>query len=132
MTQVIVYEIDGSQVVMTPILVNGMTIEQVAEKDVPEGVVWQIVNADALPALPPAFRALDPSALLMGLLHLNITPDMVDEAIASMPEADRTFAKWRWDRSQTFMRDDWLIAEMAVALGKTAEEVDAAWLYAQQ
>lgn len=83
-------------------------------------------------SIPEEFKPLDPSALLMGLLHLNITPDMVDTAIAAMPEADRTFAKWRWERSQTFMRDDWLIIEMAVALGKSAEEVDAAWLYAQQ
>lgn len=67
----------------------------------------------------------------MGLLYLNITPDMVDAAIASMSEPDRTIAKWRWERSQTFMRDDWLINEMATAFGKTPEEVDEAWLYAQ-
>lgn len=67
----------------------------------------------------------------MGLLHLNITPDMVDAAIATMPESDRIIAKWRWERSQTFERDDWLIIEMAAAFGKSAEEVDAAWLYAQ-
>ena len=88
--------------------------------------------AGAWGAAPEEFKPLDTSALLMGLLHLNITPDMVDEAIASMPEGDRVFAKWRWDRSQTFMRDDWLINETASAFGKTAEEVDAAWLYAQQ
>ena len=57
---------------------------------------------------------------------------MVYEAIAYTPEPDRTIAKWRWGRSQTFERDDWLINEMATAFGKTAEEVDAAWLYAQQ
>lgn len=131
MTQVIVYEIDGSQVVMTPVLRDGVTIEQIAAKDVPEGVVYQILDANALPAPPPAFRPLDPSSLFMGLLNLNITPDMVDAVIAAMPDADRTFAKWRWERSQVFMRDDWLIEEMAAAFGKSAEEVDAAWLYAQ-
>ena len=92
--------------------------------------VWDDA-AGAWGSIPAEYKPLDPSALLMGLLHLNITPDMVDDAIASMPEADRPFAKWRWERSQTFMRDDWLINEMATAFGKTAEEVDAAWLYAQ-
>lgn len=82
-------------------------------------------------AVPQEFKALDPSALLMGLLHLNITPAMVDEAITAMTEADRTFAKWRWERSQVFVRNDWLIEEMAIVFGKSAEEVDAAWLYAQ-
>lgn len=81
--------------------------------------------------IPEEFKPLDPPSLLMGLLHLNITPDMVDAAIATMPESDRIIAKWRWERSQTFERDDWLIIEMAAAFGKSAEEVDAAWLYAQ-
>lgn len=47
-----------------------------------------------------------------------------------LPEPDRTIAKWRWERSQTFERDDWLINEMATVFGKSSEEVDAAWLYA--
>lgn len=87
--------------------------------------------AGAWGVVPQEFNPLDPSALFMGLLHLNITPDMVDAAIAAMPEADRTFAKWRWERSQVFARNDWLIEEMAAVFGKSAEEVDAAWLYAQ-
>lgn len=92
--------------------------------------VWDDA-AGAWCAVPQEFKALDPSALLMGLLYLNITPDMVDEAITAMTEADRTFAKWRWERSQVFARNDWLIEEMAIVFGKSAEEVDAAWLYAQ-
>ncbi len=130
MTQVIVYEIDGNQVVMTPVLDGEITIEQVAEKDIPVGVEWEIVDASTLPPSPLSFRPLDPPSLLMGLLYLNITPDMVDAAIASMSEPDRTIAKWRWERSQTFERGDWLINEMATAFGKTPEEVDEAWLYA--
>lgn len=80
-------------------------------------------------AIPEEFKPLGPADLLMGLLNLNITPDMVDAAISTMPEPDRTIAKWRWERSQTFERDDWLINEMATAFGKTSEEVDDAWLY---
>lgn len=49
MTQVIVYEIDGNQVVMTPVLDGEITIEQVAEKDVPAGIVWRVVEESALP-----------------------------------------------------------------------------------
>ena len=92
--------------------------------------VWDDVLG-AWGSIPEEFKPLDPSSLFMGLLNLNITPDMVDAVIADMPEQDRTFAKWRWERSKVFMRDDWLIEEMAAAFGKSAEEVDAAWLYAQ-
>lgn len=87
--------------------------------------------AGAWGALPKEFKPLDPPRLLMGLFHLNITPDMVDAAIASMSEPDRTIAKWRWGRSQTFERSDWLINEMAAAFDKTTEDVDEAWLYAE-
>lgn len=48
MTQVIVYEIDGNQIVMTPVLNGDLTIEQVAEKDVPAGASWMIVDASSL------------------------------------------------------------------------------------
>lgn len=91
--------------------------------------VWDDVRG-AWGSIPEAYKPLDPASLLMGLLHLNITPDMVDAAIATMPEPDRTIAKWRWERSNTFERDDWLIEEMTTAFGKTSEEVDDAWLYA--
>lgn len=91
--------------------------------------IWDAA-AGAWGAIPQEFKPLDPPSLLMGLLHLNITPDMVDATISNLPEPDRTIAKWRWRRSQTFMRDDWLINEMATAFGKTPEEVDEAWLYA--
>lgn len=86
--------------------------------------------AGAWGAIPQEFKPLDPPSLLSGLLYLNITPDMVDAVIASMTEPDRTIAKWRWERSQTFERNDWLINEMVTAFGKTSEEVDEAWVYA--
>lgn len=49
MTQVIVYEIDGNQVVMTPVLDGTLTIEQIGDKDVPKGVIWSVVEASSLP-----------------------------------------------------------------------------------
>lgn len=90
----------------------------------------QTGNLDTDDLMPEKFKSLDSVDLLSGLLYLNITPDMVDAAIATMPEPDRTIAKWRWERSQLFNRDDWLIEEMATVFNKTKEEVDAAWLYA--
>lgn len=48
MTQVIVYEIDGNQVVMTPVLDGDLTIEDIAKKDVPEGIPWKIIDDESL------------------------------------------------------------------------------------
>lgn len=91
-----------------------------------------IVQVEVTP--PPApvktFKALDPDELIYGLLYLNITPDMVDAVIDSMPEPDQLIARWRWTRNVQFRRDDELILQMGVAFGKTPAEVDAAWEYA--
>lgn len=111
MMQKTVYDIATGETIQVD-----MTPEEIAELEASQPAV--------------VLRNLAANELIMGILHLNITPDMVDAAIAAMPEPDRTIAKWRWDRSQTFERDDWLINEMATVFGKTSEEVDDAWLYA--
>lgn len=47
--QVITYEIDGKKIVMTPNLDCGFTIEEIAEKDVPVGVKYAIVDSGEIP-----------------------------------------------------------------------------------
>ena len=46
----IVYEMeDGAVAVLTPILESGLSIEEIAAKDVPAGAPYYIVEDDALP-----------------------------------------------------------------------------------
>lgn len=45
----IIYELDGKVCVVHPVLSNGLTIEQIAEKDVPSGASYQIVEDSAVP-----------------------------------------------------------------------------------
>ena len=84
----------------------------------------------AYEAPPPVLRDLDDDELLLGLMYLNITPDMVDSVIAAMDGPDRIRAEWMWRRKQSFQRNHWLIEDLGAAFGKTTEEVDEAWLYA--
>ena len=43
--QVITYEIEGKKVVMVPSLNCGLTVEAIAEKDVPAGVEYTIIDS---------------------------------------------------------------------------------------
>lgn len=50
MTQVIIYPNDeGWLSVVTPALECGLTVEEIARKDVPAGKPYHIINADQLP-----------------------------------------------------------------------------------
>lgn len=50
MTQVIVYHLNGRRHVMTPVVSDEMSIADIAMKDVPDGVAWQIVDSETLAA----------------------------------------------------------------------------------
>lgn len=46
--QVIVFELEGQRVVMTPNLDCGFTIEEIAEKDVPTGIEYTIIDSSEI------------------------------------------------------------------------------------
>ena len=48
--QVITYEIEGKKVIMVPNLDCGLTVEEIAEKDVPTGVEYTIMESDEVQA----------------------------------------------------------------------------------
>jgi len=51
MEQRIIYQTDGGGVaVVIPAPDCGLTIEQIAEKDVPAGKSWRIINSEDLPS----------------------------------------------------------------------------------
>jgi hypothetical protein len=80
---------------------------------------------------PVAYEPLWPVDFKLGMMRLNVTPDMVDAAISQLDEPDRTIAQIYWTSANQFMRDNPLIDQIAGAFGKTAAEVDAVWLQAQ-
>lgn len=82
--------------------------------------------------LPPvSYDDLFPTEFLLGMLRLNITPEMVDTAIAALPEPDRTIASIYWTRADKFKRADPLVDQIAGVFGKTPEDVNDVWLQQQ-
>lgn len=56
MSQIIIYRTDeGGIALITPILDCGLSIEEIAAKDVPEGKSYKIINLEDVPA-DRAFR----------------------------------------------------------------------------
>jgi len=88
------------------------------------------VQVDAPPPAPEYFAPLYPVDFKLGMLSLNIFPEQVDTAIEQVPEPDRTIAKIYWTSAQMFERDDPLIEQIALLLGKTPADIDGAWRYA--
>lgn len=47
--RIIYQDVDGGVSVLIPYIGCGLAIEEIAAKDVPEGMPWRIVSADDLP-----------------------------------------------------------------------------------
>jgi hypothetical protein len=85
------------------------------------------------PPTPPIdYQPLLPVDFKLGMMRLNITPDMVDAVIGALPEPDRTIANIYWTSADRFKRDNPLIDQIAAAFGRTPEEVDTVWLQTQE
>ncbi|MBB3461972.1 hypothetical protein [Rhizobium sp. BK377] len=76
------------------------------------------------------FHPLFPVDFKLGMLTLNVTPDMVDAAIAQLEEPDRTRASIYWTSARMFYRDDVWLALIATYFGKTDDDINGAWEYA--
>jgi hypothetical protein len=90
-------------------------------------------DAELLAFLNPAkpqFMPLDPVDFKLGMMTLNVTPDMVDAAIATLNDPDRTMAQIYWTSAQKFYRDDPWLAMISAKFGKTDADIDGAWQYA--
>ncbi|QXV73673.1 hypothetical protein [Rhizobium phage RHph_I40] len=87
---------------------------------------------DDLTGLKTRFAPLNPVRFALGMLYLNITPDMVHDAIYALPEPDKTIAAIYWERADKFLRDDPILAAVSAGFDLTDQQIDEAWRYAEQ
>jgi hypothetical protein len=93
------------------------TVEQ-AEADLNKLRAWSI------PVTPRQFK--------LALLDIDVYPETVEEAIATIEDAKlRTAAQIEWREASVFRRDHPLLAQIAPLLGATDEMLDAIFLNAQ-
>ncbi|AGC35976.1 hypothetical protein HOS22_gp52 [Rhizobium phage RHEph08] len=82
--------------------------------------------------LEDTFKDLNPVRFKLGVLYLNVTPEMVHDAIYALPEPDKTIAAIYWESTLVFKRDDPLLAQISAGFGLTEQQVNEAWKYAEQ
>lgn len=82
---------------------------------------------------PPLLVEMPPPTLTrrqlrLGLLSLGATVTQVETAISALPDATaREEALIEWQDASSYLRSHPLVAQIAGALGFTAEQIDAAW-----
>lgn len=133
----IVYRDDGGRlIIVTPAANSGLTVEQVAERDVPAGAEYEIVSADDLlqlvPSTPDEVRAQLPALtrrqLRLTLVRNGIALGAVAAMIEAMPDGlPKEEARIEWDDATTFERLHPTLIMIGDNLGLTPEEVDMMW-----
>ena len=134
MVKVIIYEIDGNQVVITPVLDGDLTIEQVAEKDVPAGLVWRIVEESALPvaATVVTFPTITSRQLWLAAYRtMALKEDDVIAMTATMEDQEAAEElRIEIRKAQTYERDHPAMDDLAALVGLPVEQFNSLWRWA--
>jgi hypothetical protein len=96
----------------------------------PAGTPEAVINAklaemarnpsDALPDITP--RQVRQALILSG-----ISIQQIENAIAQLPEPNKSLAQVEWEYSIAFKRINPLVAQIGQIVGKTPAEIDAIW-----
>jgi len=110
MSQVVIFRQSNNKVaLLTPVLTTGLTIEEIASKDVPSGYEYQIVNKSDLPTDATFFDS-----------WIYSMPVTVDTTIAHSIQKN----KWRRAREPILKRLD-VEFMRALELGQSTTEIAA-------
>lgn len=134
MTQIIAFTNDANKVsILSPILNSGLTLEQIAEKDVPDSSPYIILDESELPdradrdrwviegssviidesmLLPATIRTIDARRLRLALLQLNLL-DKVEVGLSKLGKA----AQIDWEYATEIKEDYPLVISLSTELG---------------
>jgi hypothetical protein len=130
---------EGGVSVISPILDSGLTIEEIAEKDVPKNTPYWIIDESELPdqrdrdrwkiqgnsviidesiPLPETIREIDARRLRLALHQLNLL-DTVETAIATLGRA----AQIEWEYATIIKENYPLVISLSTELGLNVSEI---------
>ena len=104
---------------------NVITVELTV--DATEEIIAAInaVEVDPLP-LPD----VTPRQIRQALFMAGVTEQMIDAALATLPEPQKTMATIEWKNSTAFHRNRPLVSAVGSMLGWTSEQLDELWTLA--
>jgi hypothetical protein len=95
------------------------------------------ISANDLTALQASFNAgalikeelydVTPRQMRQALILSGLTLSIIDAAIASLPEPNKSLAQVEWEYSVMFKRSNPLVNMIGYVVGKTPTEVDDLW-----
>lgn len=105
--------------------------EKVGELELPDGTSEEIWTKKLAPyAVPPA-QAIPPNVtprqIRQALILSGVSMQMIDGAIAALPEPHKSLAQIEWEYSTAFIRTNPFVIQIGQALGWTSEQIDNLW-----
>ena len=108
---------------MSRIIVNAQT----GAVEIDNSFVQTVVEAPAKP-----LGALSRRQLRLGLLSIGIKSADVEAKIEDLPEDQREIAMIDWQDASEYERTHPLVSMLGASFGLTDEQIDEAWLAAQE
>lgn len=141
--QVIIFEQAGGGVsVITPVQDTGLTIEEVAAKDVPANTAWRIVNSEDLPSYDSRdrWRWTDSGALAVADPVVTVPASISKVQFVRAARAADLWDTYKtaieahadWAYVTEIPRTDPMVLALASGLGFTEEQLDALWIAGAQ
>jgi hypothetical protein len=79
----------------------------------------------------PAIESVSPRQIRQALfLSAAITEEIIDTALNSLPDPEKTLALINWKYATSFERTNSLVDGVAGLLGWTSQQLDDLWIYA--
>jgi uncharacterized protein YlzI (FlbEa/FlbD family) len=86
-----------------------------------------VVNSVVTNTVP---KIVTPRQIRIALIASGISLDTIENAIAALPEPNKSIAKVTWEYSVEFQRNNPLIASMGPVLGLTESQIDQLFIFA--
>lgn len=78
----------------------------------------------------PLIPDVTPRQIRQALFIRGITEQMIDEALMTLSEPDKTLATIEWKHSTSFQRNHPLVSTVGIILGWTEEQLNDLWILA--
>lgn len=105
--------------------------EVVGELELPDGTSEDVWSKKLAPyaATPAASQlpSVTPRQIRQALILSGVSMQMIEDAIAAMPEPSKSLAQVEWEYSTLFIRSNPLVAQIGTAVGWNSEQIDNLW-----
>lgn len=109
---------------------QGIPVGQLSLPDDTPESVWEQKIAEYAQPVPKVIPDVTPRQIKQALVLSGVSLEMIDSALATLPEPTKSLALIEWNESNMFVRSRPLVASVGQMLGWTSQQLDDLWLFA--